>query len=286
MPAAAIAAVPAAIGAGTQIAGAIGGGGESGYRPSNETMSNMEKYLLNRTMGANYDEGKAFQEFSKQWKPANWIEETKAGHSPELKAQLIRDAWSGLPQEQKITFSPKQQAPQFTYKPGESGYDFMKNVNIKSQVEPYYAGIAANQTEAAKSGAQAGMANMMSMLGSRGITGGGIAQMGGGQMADALSRQMAEGQRNVDFQKAQDMTRLAQWNAENYLRGLGAQQQSDVSMRGEKMGYYRQPQEDLMRMYSTMMAPSQQYQPGWGDKLTGMAPGFSALGKSMGSLLS
>lgn len=268
--------------------------GSSGYKPGGDTMSELEGTLLGNAynqagINTGYDSWAKGQASYDTWKKNN-----PEGSIDDYNSSL-QAGWNNLPNDQKMKYSMvKSPSESFTYKPGESGYDFLKNTSYTpklldtSALASAYGGIQNQGAESLKAGALQGSQTAMEQLGRRGILGGGLAQGALGNVTDSLSRGLAENARNVGYNLSNANMNAQQYNATqenqalqqnilNYLSALGQQQASDVTSRQEKQGYYNAPYSALTSLYGAMLQPASQGSGGIFGGLMGAVPGVSSL---------
>ena len=180
---------------------------------------------------------------------------------------------------------PRYEAAEPAYKPtferGESGFDVMQAYKPQEfkpfqfttpDVSDRYRGIESQAIEGAKTGLQAGIEQTMAATGRRGLSPrSGIAGRALGDVAQKASRDISGIRRDIGLQREKDLQQRQAMQAQQNLAaaqfGAGerqfAQQQAlrqalgqaqlDAAARGERMGFQRQPMEDLFRLYGMQM---------------------------------
>lgn len=121
--------------------------------------------------------------------------------------------------------------PKFSYQPGESGftaaqqggtytpYSYDKGtsynqyqyspVAFEEQVSPYYKGLESSAQEGMKQALSQGIESAKSSLGSRGFSGGGMANEATGSLALQAGQGLADTLRNIRMDKAKTLTDIA-----------------------------------------------------------------------------
>ena len=217
--------------------------------------------------------------------------------------ERARKAFDKLSPREKLQYTKPQQAPE--YNQGMSGFDVGSTFreatgydytpeSAQRLAEPYYAGIESQAIEGAKQGFQSGMDAATGQMGRRGLAHGGLGNMAMMDQSGALSRDIAGIRRDVGFQKAQDLSKLNQFDIQNMMQnrqfgaGLGEQQRQFSSQQqaqnmaqqqgmdqaewARRYGVHRQPMDDLMNLYALHQgAPGHQPRSGWFGGLLGGA---------------
>lgn len=207
---------------------------------------------------------------------------TSFGNSPLAKWGDNRSRKQGYPSGQPQSMTDNSN--------GYVGGDY----NFYNQGAAALGGQLNQATEAAKMGANTGMQMINANLGQRGIGGGGMSRMGMGNVADTMSKNMAninrdnamglanlqQQQQGMNFnanqarnaynmQLANMQNQFNQQNYQNMMNQMLNQYNIDKSLRGEKYGYWKDPYNDMMNMYLQQLQAAGKDEQGWGIPLVG-----------------
>lgn len=264
--------------------------GSSGYRPDKDRMKNTGQML-----GQTASQGMGGMSMG----------DVQAAYTKDKSSNPNMVDWGNLSDKDKNKFSQQynQQSymdkkPQFSYKPGESGY------NMQQQGGTYTPtgfsnfdnkALESSAFEGMRSALQQGQAGMGSTMAGRGLSGGGMSRQAGGELALQAGQGLVDQLRNIrtDAQnqqfarekaregQAQFGANFGEQQAGRKLREMMAQQDSDVLGRQEQYGYWKDPYQDQMNLYLGELGAASKDKEGLLSR--GLKAGGAAL-KGIGSL--
>lgn len=259
--------------------------GSSGYRPDQKQVGEMGQALLGGTAPGGLDYFKPQTSYT-------------PGQRPQKSSPFgVNKPWLGGGGEAVTTGESQYQAslPKFKYTPGEMGYKIGEykpmDYDFAQSLSDERTGLAASQTEAAKAGARAAQQQAVGALGRRGVARGGVGQQALGQVEQRLGGALSDiqrqagmdiagfGQQQQQMQAAQNIA-AAQYNAQRQQ----SQAQIDAAMRGERMGYARQPYDDMLKLYQMQMGLAAQPTQGFLGRLGGAVGGIGTAASGIGQM--
>lgn len=249
--------------------------GNSGYRPDKKTMKQSQENLTGATAPRGYLDT-----------PATYTRNGKTISEKDYN-QYKGTIYEGDLGKTEGVSQFRQDKPEFSYQPGESGYQTQgynqfqySPRTLEQKTSPYYQGIENRAIEQAKGGITGGMEQAGRLLGSRGLGQGGTAKQTLGNLALQGGEQLGRISADVGMQRARDLSDLektqqmmdfnreqaqageGQFGATHDLKNLISQYEMDKGSRAEKYGYWKDPYQDAMELYLGQLGAAGQNTPG------------------------